>query len=85
MEREYISYGWGSFCHVSPALIEPCILAATRPGDFVLDPFFGSGTVGMVCHQHERRYVGIELHPAYVALAARRLKTDLDSIVKVVV
>ena len=61
------------FAVFPPALIEPCILAATRPGDFVLDPFFGSGTVGVVCEQLDRRYVGIELHPEYVQLAAHRL------------
>lgn len=54
-------------------LIEPCILAGSRPGDYVLDPFFGSGTVGIVCQRTERKYIGIELHPEYVELATRRL------------
>ena len=56
-----------------PALIKPCILASTRPGDYVLDPFFGSGTVGLVCEGTGRNYVGIELHPEYVTLATERL------------
>jgi site-specific DNA-methyltransferase (adenine-specific) len=56
-----------------PALIEPCIQATSRPGDFVLDPFFGSGTVGLVCQKLERRFVGIELNPGYVRMALRRL------------
>ncbi len=56
------------------ALVEPCILASTQPGDFVLDPFFGSGTVGMVAARLGRRYVGIELHPAYVADAVSALR-----------
>lgn len=60
-----------------PALIEPCIAATSRPGDFVLDPFFGSGTVGLVCQKLARRFVGIELNPEYVRLALERL----DSIV----
>jgi len=51
------------------ALVEPCILASTKPDDFVLDPFFGSGTVGLVARRFARRYVGIELNPAYVAEA----------------
>ena len=46
--------------------------ASARPG-VVLDPFFGSGTVGLVAEQHRRDWVGIELNPAYVKLAERRL------------
>lgn len=57
------------------ALIEPCILATSRPGDFVLDPFFGSGTVGLVCQKLERLFVGVELNPDYVELAQQRLST----------
>ncbi len=56
------------------ALVEPCILASTKPGDFVLDPFFGSGTVGIVARRLRRRYVGIELNPAYVAEAMHALE-----------
>ena len=47
-------------------LVEPCVLAATREGDFVLDPFFGCGTVGCVCRRLNRKFVGIELNPEYV-------------------
>ncbi|MEX0975291.1 MAG: site-specific DNA-methyltransferase [Bacillota bacterium] len=54
-------------------LIEPCILAGSRPGDFVLDPFFGSGTVGVVCGQLQRKYIGIELNPDYIEIAEKRL------------
>jgi site-specific DNA-methyltransferase (cytosine-N4-specific) len=61
------------FATFPPALVEPCIAAASREGDFVLDPFFGSGTVGLVCEKLCRKYVGIELHPDYVSLAKRRL------------
>lgn len=63
------------FATFPPDLIRPCIQASTRPGDFVLDPFFGSGTVGVTCLEEKRRYIGIELNPEYVALAARRLQT----------
>jgi site-specific DNA-methyltransferase (adenine-specific) len=55
-------------------LIEPCILAGSKPGDWVLDPFFGSGTVGVVCEQQHRNYVGIELNPDYVRMAVRRIR-----------
>ncbi|MBI2964996.1 MAG: site-specific DNA-methyltransferase [Chloroflexi bacterium] len=56
-----------------PALVEPCVLGTTRPGDWVLDPFFGVGTVGLVASQYRRHYVGIELKEAYAALAKHRL------------
>ena len=68
-----------------PKLIEPCILASTRPGDYVLDPFFGSGTVGVVCEEWQRKYIGIELHPLYVELAAARLEGGEDTVVKMAV
>jgi site-specific DNA-methyltransferase (adenine-specific) len=72
------------FATFPPKLIEPCILASTKPGDYVLDPFFGSGTVGVVCAEHQRQYVGIELHPEYVAMAAKRLSAT-EEIIKVAV
>ncbi len=75
------------FATFPPKLIEPCILAGSRPGDYVLDPFFGAGTVGLVCQRNRRKYVGIELHPEYVKLAVSRLskheqqlKLDLSNV-----
>ena len=73
------------FATFPPQLIEPCILASSRPGDYVLDPFFGSGTVGLVCIEKDRKYVGIELHPEYVSIAAERLRAKEDRIIKVAV
>ena len=73
------------FATFPPQLIEPCIMASTKPGEYVLDPFFGSGTVGIVCAERQRRYVGIELHPEYVAMAAKRLSTAEERIIKVAV
>jgi len=55
------------------ALLERIILASTKLNDLILDPFMGSGTTGVAAIKHERRFVGIELEPAYVALAIRRL------------
>lgn len=52
------------------------ILAGSRPGDVVLDPFSGSGTTGLVALRHDRRYVGIELNEEYVALSERRIVGD---------
>lgn len=66
------------FATFPPTLIEPCILASSKPGDFILDPFFGSGTVGIVSQDLSRQYVGIELNPEYVAIAAERLQA-IDS------
>jgi site-specific DNA-methyltransferase (cytosine-N4-specific) len=63
------------FATFPPKLIEPCILAGSRVGDYVLDPFFGSGTVGVVCERLRRNYVGIELQPEYIQIATRRLKS----------
>lgn len=71
------------FATFPEALVEPCILAATRAGDYVLDPFFGSGTVGVVCQRHQRRFVGIELHPEYIEIAVRRLQNGNSDMIKV--
>ena len=56
------------------ALVEPMVLAGSRPGDLVLDPFAGSGTTGVVARRHGRRFLGIELNPEYVELAEHRLE-----------
>lgn len=64
-------------------LIRPCILSSTRQGDFVLDPFFGAGTVGMVAQKHGREFVGIELHPEYVEIALKRLNAGAQSVLRV--
>lgn len=61
------------FATFPPALIEPCILAGSRQGDVVLDPFIGSGTVGMVAVQLGRQYIGVELNPEYIDMANRRI------------
>jgi site-specific DNA-methyltransferase (adenine-specific) len=71
------------FATFPPKLVEPCVLISSTPGDFILDPFFGSGTVGVVCLQHERQYVGLELNPEYVAIAAQRLGIAESNIIKV--
>jgi DNA modification methylase len=54
-------------------LIEPCILAGSKEGDLVLDPFTGSGTTGAVAIRLQRNFVGCELNPAYVQLARKRI------------
>ena len=53
-------------------LIEPCILAGCPVGGVVLDPFFGSGTTGIVAAKLNREYIGIELNPEYIEIINRR-------------
>ncbi len=65
--------GQTNFAVFPPALVRPCVLSATGPGDLVLDPFLGTGTTGVVALELERRFVGIELHTQYVELARKRL------------
>jgi len=56
------------------ALIRPCVLAATQENDLILDPFYGSGTVGVVAKELRRRCVGIEIKRDYVEMAKRRTR-----------
>ena len=66
-------YKGAHFATFPPDLIEPCILAGSRQGDIVLDPFMGSGTTAQVAVQHGRQYLGCELNPAYEAMQQERL------------
>jgi DNA modification methylase len=68
------NYKGAHFATFPKKLIEPCILAGSRVGDTVLDPFNGSGTTGAVAVEHGRNYVGIELNPAYIELAKARIE-----------
>jgi site-specific DNA-methyltransferase (adenine-specific) len=62
------------------ALIERCLLAGTRPGDLVLDPFAGSGSTGVAALRLGRRFLGCEVDPRYARIAARRLHdTELEA------
>ncbi len=55
------------------ALLHRVLLAATKPGDLVLDPFFGTGTTGAVAKRLGRRFIGIEREEEYAALARERI------------
>jgi DNA modification methylase len=68
-------YKGAHFATFPPALIEPCILAGSRPGDVVFDPFMGRGTTAQVALQHGRRYLGCELNPEYEQLQKQRTGT----------
>ena len=65
-------YSGAHFATMPEKLVEPCILAGSRLGDRVLDPFMGSGTVGAVAERLGRRWVGLDLNPAYHRLAKQR-------------
>ncbi len=62
------------FATFPPELVELCVKAGSNMDDTVLDPFFGSGTVGEVCQKLGRNCIGIELNPAYVEIASKRIK-----------
>jgi modification methylase len=55
------------------ALLHRVIMAATRPGEIVLDPFFGTGTTGAVAKRLGRRWIGIERDAGYARIAAERI------------
>jgi len=66
-------YKGAHFATFPPDLIEPCILAGSRSGGTVLDPFGGSGTTAGVAIKHGRKAVLCELNPEYAALASDRI------------
>ena len=56
-------------------LIKPCVLAGSRENGIVLDPFFGSGTTGVVATKFNRGFIGIELNSDYISIAKQRLES----------
>jgi modification methylase len=75
----------GSKAHTTQkpeALLYRVILASSRQGEVVLDPFFGTGTTGAVAKKLHRRWIGIERDPGYVEIARERIEAtepvDLD-------
>jgi len=59
------------------ALLYRILLACTKPGDVVLDPFFGTGTTGAVARRLGRRWIGIERERSYVKVARERIDSTL--------
>lgn len=68
------SFTGAHFATFPEVLVEPCVLAGSRPGDIVFDPFMGSGTVASVAQRLGRRWLGAELNPEYIALQAERTR-----------
>ncbi len=66
-------YKGAHFAVYPPKLIEPCILAGSRVGDVVFDPFAGSGTTGAVAIEHGRKAIMCELNAEYVELIKARM------------
>lgn len=64
--------GTGHFASYPEALVEPCILAGSQPGDTVLDPFAGSGTTLRVAERLQRNSIGIDLNQDYIELQKKR-------------
>jgi site-specific DNA-methyltransferase (cytosine-N4-specific) len=68
------SYSEAHFATFPKALVEPCILAGSRPGDIIFDPFLGSGTVAQVAQRLGRHWIGCELNPEYIDLQHDRTR-----------
>jgi site-specific DNA-methyltransferase (adenine-specific) len=60
------------------ALVERCLLASTREGDLVLDPFLGGGTTAVACVRSGRRCLGIELDALHIKLSVARVAAELQ-------
>ena len=71
------------FATYPPDLIEPCILAGSRAGGAVLDPFGGSGTTGRVAEKFGRDSTLIELNPEYIEIAQKLIKRDMFNEVEI--
>ncbi|WP_309088039.1 site-specific DNA-methyltransferase [Phenylobacterium sp.] len=73
---ERLKDGAGAKAHPTQkpeALLHRVILASTKPGDVILDPFFGTGTTGAVARRLGRKFVGIEREAEYAKLAKQRI------------
>ena len=75
-EVPVVAYPGAHFATFPPELVEPCVLACSNRGDTVLDPFCGSGTVGVVCDWHGRDFVGIDLNLDYCEMARKRIAAE---------
>lgn len=72
-------YRGAHFAVMPEALVEPCVISSTNPNDLVLDPFTGSGTVGVVALKHGRQFVGTEINPEYAFMASNRIFNQIKT------
>jgi DNA modification methylase len=73
-------YKGAHFAVYPTELIEPCILAGSRPDDIVLDPFMGSGTTAQVAIENGRKYLGCELNKNYEGLQITRINLATEKL-----
>lgn len=59
-------------------LLERLVLAASKEGDLILDPFSGSGTTGIISIKNNRRYIGIDINEEYFEIFIKRLKNEIN-------
>lgn len=69
-------YPGAHFATFPTRLVQPCVRGGSGAGDTVLDPFCGSGTVGVVSLREGRSFIGIELNPTYAEMARHRIRDD---------
>ena len=74
----YTDESGSHYATYSEKLIEPCILAGTKTGGVVLDPFSGTGTTGACSLHLGRKYLGIDLSEKYIAMSEKRLQRIAD-------
>jgi DNA modification methylase len=68
-----VGYPGAHFATFPPELVRRCVLIGSDPGDYVLDPFLGSGTTAAVAREHGRKFIGCELNREYVGMVTDRL------------
>jgi len=71
-------------CPIPEEVAKRIILSTTKPGDLVVDPFCGSGTILKVAKELGRNYIGIEISPEYVEIANKRISSPILPIDKAV-
>lgn len=79
-----VGFPGAHFATFPPEIPRRCIKAGCPVGGVVLDPFFGSGTTGLVADQLGRDCIGIELNPEYAEMAENRIKGDAPMLAQVV-
>jgi DNA modification methylase len=70
-------YKEAHFATYPPELVLPCVLAGSKVGDTVLDPFSGSGTTGVVALANNRNFIGCELNPEYAQMSLNRINDSV--------
>ena len=71
-----VGFPGAHFATFPPEIPRRCILAGSRESDTILDPFAGAGTTLLVADRLGRNAIGIELNPAYVSMAEKRIYND---------